>query len=69
MPVLVEGTSKRDEHVLSGRSPKNQTVHFRLPEGAGADGWSGRTVNVRVTEAKTWYLSGELESDPSEAGR
>ena len=69
VPVLVEGASKRDEHVLSGRSPKNQTVHFRLPDGAGADDWSGRTVNVRVTEAKTWYLSGELEGDPSEAGR
>ncbi len=70
-PVLVEGASKRDERVLSGRSPKNQTVHFRLPEGASSDDWAGRTVNVRVTEAKTWYLSGELEDDAerSEAGR
>ena len=26
-PVLVEGTSKRDDSILAGKSPKNQTVH------------------------------------------
>ncbi len=28
--VLVEGGSKRDETILTGKSPKNQTVHMRL---------------------------------------
>ncbi len=28
--VLVEGGSKRDETILTGKSPKNQTVHFHL---------------------------------------
>ena len=67
VPVLVEGASKRDAAMLSGRSPKNQTVHFRLPEGERAEDWTGRTVDVRVTEAKTWYLSGELAHPGAQA--
>ena len=60
VPVLVEGASKRDARMLSGRSPKNQTVHFPLPDGESVSGWTGKTVDVRVTEAKTWYLAGEV---------
>ena len=33
VPVLVEGTSKKDEAKLLGKSPKNQTVHAPLPVG------------------------------------
>ena len=46
--------------MLSGRSPKNQTVHFPLPDGESVSAWTGKTVDVHVTEAKTWYLAGEV---------
>ena len=62
--VLVEGTSKRDDSVLVGHSEKNQTVHFCLPEGLSAKDLIGKIVDVRVLEAKTWYLRGEVEGDP-----
>lgn len=58
--VLVEGASKRDERLLSGRSPKNQTVHAPLKPGMSADALEGSMVPVRITEAKTWYLAGEI---------
>ncbi|HIW75213.1 MULTISPECIES: tRNA (N6-isopentenyl adenosine(37)-C2)-methylthiotransferase MiaB [Gordonibacter] len=58
--VLVEGASKRDAGLLAGKSPKNQTVHAPLPAGATADELTGSIVRVRVDEAKTWYLAGEV---------
>ncbi len=58
--VLVEGASKGDARVLAGRSPRNQNVHAPLPAGVGADELAGTFVNVRIDEAKTWYLSGEV---------
>lgn len=58
--VLVEGVSKRDDSILTGRSPKNQTVHAKIPEGKTIDDYRGRRVNVAITEAKTWYLRGDL---------
>ena len=60
VPVLVEGTSKRDNLLIAGKSPKNQTVHAPLPKGVSADALAGSTVNVKVDEAKTWYLSGTI---------
>ncbi len=36
--VIVEGPSKRDENVLSGRTPQNKLVHFPAPESAIAPG-------------------------------
>ena len=62
--VLVEGSSKRDGDVLVGHSEKNQTVHFTLPEGYRADDLVGRIVDVRVDEARTWYLRGSVEGEP-----
>ncbi len=61
VPVLFEGLSKRDDSMLSGRSPKNQTVHVPLPSGATAQDFIGTIRNVHVEEAKTWYLRGVLE--------
>jgi tRNA-2-methylthio-N6-dimethylallyladenosine synthase len=60
LPVLFEGASKRDAHQLTGRGPGNQTVHVPLPEGAEASDFAGCILPVRITEAKTWYLSGQL---------
>ena len=60
--VLVEGASKRDDGLLSGKSPKNQTVHAPVPEGMCVDALAGSIVRVRGDEAKTWYLAGEVVS-------
>ena len=58
--VLVEGGSKRDERMISGKSPKNQTVHALAPEGRTPDEMAGSFVDVKITEAKTWYLTGDV---------
>ena len=58
--VLVEGASKRDEALLAGKSPKNQTVHAPCPSGTDPSSLAGSIVKVRIDEAKTWYLSGSL---------
>ncbi len=60
VPVLVEGASKRDSSMLSGKSPKNQTVHAPLLEGVSIDSLVGQFVDVFVEEAKTWYLKGRV---------
>ena len=60
LEVLVEGASKRDDRILAGKSPGNQTVHAALPEGAHITDYEGRILSVRITEAKTWYLSGNV---------
>lgn len=58
--VLVEGLSKRDASLISGRSPKNQTVHAPLPASTSIDQLEGTIVPVRIEEARTWYLKGTL---------
>lgn len=62
--VLVEGASKRDEHVMVGHSKKNQTVHFDLPDGYVKDQLIGRMVDVSVEVGRTWYLRGKAVGDP-----
>ncbi len=53
--LLVEGESKTNPDVLSGRTRTNKLVHF-----AGDKSLIGQFVNVRITEAKTWTLRGEI---------
>ena len=62
--VLVEGCSKKDGGILVGHSEKNRTVHFPLPEGRRAEDLVGSIVDVRVEEARTWYLRGGVEGEP-----
>ena len=52
--VLVEGVSKSNASVLSGRTRSNKLVHFEGPKE-----WVGRFVQVRVTEPQTWYIKAE----------
>lgn len=61
--VLVEGTSKRDAQMLSGKSEHGQTVHACIPSHQHAESYIGEIVKVRVNEVKTWYLTGELLDD------
>ena len=53
--VLVEGRSQKDPDRLSGRAPNNKLVVFQ-----GHPSLIGHTVPVRVTEAQTWSLTGEV---------
>ncbi|MDM8245157.1 tRNA (N6-isopentenyl adenosine(37)-C2)-methylthiotransferase MiaB [Collinsella tanakaei] len=64
VPVLVEGTSKKDATKMIGKSPKNQTVHAPLPEGTTIDSLVGKIVDVKVDTARTWYLSGTMVGSP-----
>lgn len=53
--VLVEGPSKTNADMLTGRTTTNKTVIF-----AGDPSLIGQIVNVTVTEAQTWVLKGAL---------
>lgn len=63
VPMLIEGTSKKDPSMLQGKSPKNQTVHAPVPAGVNPADLLGRIVDVEVDTAKTWYLSGSIVGD------
>jgi tRNA-2-methylthio-N6-dimethylallyladenosine synthase len=58
--VLIDGASKRDSSMLSGKSPKNQTVHAHIPNGKTVDDYLGNIIQVHIDEAKTWYLQGTI---------
>ena len=62
--AIVEGPSKRDANVLVGHSPKNRTVLFEKPAGLDAGELVGKFVDVRVDEARTWYLRGPVVGEP-----
>ena len=60
VPVLFEGTSKKEPGIVTGRSPENITVHAPLPQGLTDQDVAGRIFDVRVEQARTWYLRGEF---------
>ncbi len=53
--VLVEGESKKNPDVLSGRTRTNKLVNFVAPKSM-----IGEIVHVKITEAKTWSLNGQV---------
>lgn len=53
--VLVEGPSKKDPAMLSGRTRTNKLVLF-----PGAPGMVGSLVNVKIDRSLTWTLSGKV---------
>ncbi|WAA11256.1 tRNA (N6-isopentenyl adenosine(37)-C2)-methylthiotransferase MiaB [Fervidibacillus albus] len=61
--VLVEGESKNNPDVLSGYTRKNKLVNFTGPKSA-----IGKIVKVKITEAKTWTLSGVMVDETIEVG-
>ncbi len=54
--VVVEGPSKRDPAVTTGRTRQNKLVHFPVPKPLRV----GTIADVRVTDSATHYLHGEL---------
>ncbi|CAM3732872.1 tRNA (N6-isopentenyl adenosine(37)-C2)-methylthiotransferase MiaB [Mesobacillus thioparans] len=61
--VLVEGESKNNPDVLAGYTSKMKLVNFVGPKSA-----IGKIVKVKITNAKTWSLNGEMvvENEPVE---
>ncbi|MBD2845205.1 tRNA (N6-isopentenyl adenosine(37)-C2)-methylthiotransferase MiaB [Paenibacillus sp. IB182496] len=60
--LLVEGESKNNPDILSGRTRTNKLVHF-----AGPKSLIGSFVHVKVTEPMTWYIKAELVGSESAA--
>jgi tRNA-2-methylthio-N6-dimethylallyladenosine synthase len=66
--VLVEGPSRKDPTVLSGRTRQNKLVHFRPPNPIR----TGSYATVEVTGAAPHHLTGELRdvlAEPSHKRR
>ncbi|MCU9611984.1 tRNA (N6-isopentenyl adenosine(37)-C2)-methylthiotransferase MiaB [Caldibacillus lycopersici] len=59
--VLVEGPSKNNPDVLAGYTRKNKLVNFVAPHSV-----IGNLVNVKITEARTWSLNGEMVEETIE---
>ena len=58
MEVLIEGfegVNKRGISVITGRTRNNKIVHIPCDRDL-----TGEFINVRITNARTWYLNGEL---------
>ncbi len=55
--VLVEGPSRKNPEMLTGRTSTHKIVLFKSP---GTD-LKGKFVNTKIYETKTWTLYGELE--------
>ena len=58
--VLVEGESKNNPDVLAGYTRKSKLVNFVGPKEI-----IGQLVKVKIIEAKTWSLTGELVKVPN----
>lgn len=63
--VLIEGTSKNNDSTYSGRTDDFKLVNFTIPEDLRinhnpTDSLIGEIVKVRITDAKTFSLEGEL---------
>ena len=57
--LLVEGESKTDDNMLTGRTPEGKIVNF--PKEAGIN--VGDYINVTITKTNTWSLLGEICRD------
>lgn len=59
--VLIEGVSKNNSDILSGRTRTNKLVHLEGPKS-----WIGSLVQARVIDAQTWYIKAEIVDAASE---
>jgi len=53
--VLVEGESKNNKDLLTGRTDSNKIVHFE-----GDKSLVGNFVNIKIIKAQTYFLFGEI---------
>ncbi|MEW5785486.1 MAG: tRNA (N6-isopentenyl adenosine(37)-C2)-methylthiotransferase MiaB [Bacillota bacterium] len=55
--VLVEGASKSNPALLTGRTRTNKLVHFTAPNQP-----AGSLLDVTLTQARTWNMHGQIDS-------
>lgn len=55
LKVLIDGPSQKDQTILAGYSEELKLVHIK-----GSEDLIGQIVNVKITDAKTFNLYGEL---------
>ena len=55
VPVLLEGVSEKNEEMCAGYTDTMKLVNVKCSKE-----YIGKIVNVKITEAKTWSLDGEL---------
>ena len=54
--ILVEGKSKTNNNILTGRTDTNKVVNFE-----GTDDLIGNIINTKIISEHMWYLKGEVE--------
>ena len=54
--VLVEGLSKNNKDIYTGRTESNKVVNF-----VGKEDLVGKIINVKILADHTWYLEGKIE--------
>ena len=54
--ILVEGKSKNNEDMLTGRTATGKIVIFK-----GENDLIGQNVNIHITESHAWYLVGDVK--------
>ena len=54
--ILVDGESKNNENMLTGRNDANKVIIFE-----GSKDLIGKMIDVKITEEHKWYLKGEVE--------
>ena len=52
--ILVEGTSKNNDKMLTGRTTTNKIVNFE-----GSKSLVGQVIEVKIASEHKWYLKGE----------
>ena len=53
--IVVEGKSKTNENMLTGRTDSNKVVIFE-----GKDELIGKSINIKIVSEHMWYLKGEM---------
>ncbi len=53
--ILVDGYSKNDKTILTGRTDTNKVVNFE-----GKEELIGQMIDIKITEEHKWYLKGEI---------
>lgn len=55
--ILVEGISKNNDKMLTGRTNSNKVVVFN-----GSQNLVGQVLNVQIISEHKWYLKGQIEN-------
>ncbi len=65
--VLIEGPSKKDPSVLSGRTRQNKLVHFTPPTDMARRLRTGSYATVEITKAADHHLFGQFVEHVADA--